>query len=280
MLGKKTNLVLTYAVSEELFLSPTFLRFLETFREVDDADLVIISPDELEDERFDNVMGHMIDVGGIIYSTDAQPQDVYRDRHLAYWSYLNDHGHRYQNVLCTDCRDVVFQSSPFKWAEGWKKRFDSIHGQKNFLDHFVILTAEGFKMPASGFACIDHFEFQRYMSSDCKMETDGRWVVNGGISLGTSRAMQDFHFLVWAVTARAATTCTDQATVNWLMKHLNEDESYSISFPMHDNLCLTGEGVKEKCVMPIVKDGKYFNPKGDMYCLIHQWDRIPDFGKS
>jgi hypothetical protein len=105
-------------------------------------------------------------------------------------------------------------------------------------------------------------------------EDKNRWVVNGGTFLGTPRALQDFHFLVWITTMKTIGRCTDQATINWLMYYLEHDDTYQVSFPQHDNLCLTGEGVKEGAVEPILKDGHLFNPKDLMYFMVHQWDRL------
>ena len=92
--------------------------------------------------------------------------------------------------------------------------------------------------------------------------------------LGTPKALQDLHFLVWIVTMKSNGRITDQATLNWLLYHLDHDATYSVSHPQHDNLCMTGEGVKEGGVEPILIDGKLYNPKRQLYCVLHQWERL------
>ena len=200
--------------------------------------------------------------------------------HLCFWEYLNDHGHKYKHVLVCDCRDVVFQADPFQWIDKWKSRYARIHGNKEFLNEFVVMTAEGHKMGTSSFACIEHEEFERDIPRPFMKSDKNKYVINGGTFLGTPRALQDWHFLVWMTQLKTNGKCTDQATVNWMMRYLEEDDKYSVSFPQHDNLCLTGEGIKEGAVEPVMKDGLVLNKQGEVYCFIHQWDRIDGLRES
>lgn len=267
---RKENLILTYASGEPLFRDKSFWVWVNTLNNVPDADAVILTHDIPPDVR------EKLEDRGVVV-VDVSAKDIhflYRDRHLSFRNYLNDHGHKYKYVLVTDCRDVMFQANPFDWVQVWKDRHKNIRGCLTFLDHFVVLMAEGFKMTQSGFACIEHFEFQRDVPMPYMKEDKDRWVVNGGTYLGTPRALQDWHFLVWMTTMKTIGRCTDQATVNWLMYYLEDDSTYQVSFPQHDNLCLTGEGVKEGAVEPLLKYGRLFSPKDEPYYMVHQWDRL------
>lgn len=267
---RKTNLVLTYA-SGNGFFTETFWIFVQSFqRHVPDSDLVILTH-EMDDFIESRLAEFDVEVVRI---PATEMHFLYRDRHLSFWRYLNDHGHKYRYVLTTDCRDVLFQANPFDWVGEWLTRFKDIKGRTDFLTHFVILVSEGFKMSQSGFACIEQFEFERDVPRPYLQTDKERRVCNAGTVLGTPRAMQDFEFLMWTVTMKTIGRCTDQATLNWLMHYLDDDETYNMTHPQHDNLCLTGEGVKEGSVEPILKDGKLFNPRDQLYHLIHQWDRL------
>ena len=270
---RKENLAMTFASGEQLFRDPNFWVYINSFNNVPDADLVILTNNIPSDarERLLDLEVEVVDV------TIAEIHYIYRDRHLCFWEYLNDHGHKYKYVLVTDCRDVVFQSNPFAWVEDWKSRHANIKGNKSFLDHFVIMTAEGHKMTQSGFACIEHFEFERDVPRPFLKENKDRYVVNGGTFMGTPLAMMNWHFLVWMTQMKTIGRCTDQATVNWLMYYLEEDATYSVSMPQHDWLCLTGEGVKEGAVEPLLQGGCLLNPKGSKYRFVHQWDRLDGF---
>lgn len=275
---RKENLVLTYASGEQLFKDPCFWAYVKSFKKnIPNADLVILTehmPEDVEDRLLAS------DVTEVVRVPAEEAHFLFRDRHLSFWKYLNNHGHKYKLVLVTDSRDVVFQANPFDWVGEWKERHKNIKGQHDFLNHFVILMAEGFKMSKSGFACIEHFEFQRDVPMPYMKEDKNRWVVNGGTFLGTARAIQDWHFLVWITSMKTIGRCTDQAAVNWLMYYLENDDTYQVSFPQHDHLCLTGEGVKEKSVSPILKEGKLFSPQDKLYYMIHQWDRIEDLKEA
>jgi hypothetical protein len=268
---RQENLILTFAGGDQnFFKNPTFWVWVNSVKMIPNTDVVILTHQMTEDVR-DRLSDSKIEVVDV---TPGELHSLYRDRHLCFWEYLNDHGHKYKYVVVCDCRDVVFQASPFEWAEKWKSRHADIGGRKNFLEDFVILVAEGHKMSQSGFACIEHFEFERDVPRPFMKEDKNKYVVNGGTFLGTPRAMQDWHFLVWMTQMKTMGRCTDQATVNWLMYYLENDDKYSVSFPQHDNLCLTGEGVKEGAVEPLLKDGVLFSPQGEVYCFIHQWDRL------
>jgi hypothetical protein len=181
-------------------------------------------------------------------------------------------------VLITDCKDVIFQKNPFEWIPLWKSRFDNISGNKDFLNRFVILVSEGFNMSRSGFACIEHFEFEKDVPPKFVQPNRNRWVINGGIMLGTPRALQDFVFLIWSVTLKSIGRITDQATVNWLLRFLEKDDTYSVSHPQRDSLCVVCEGFKEGLAMNL-KNGLVCNPQDDPYFIVHQWDRIDELKK-
>lgn len=266
---RKSNLILTFAKGP-IFDDPNFWSFISSLERVPDTDYAVLS-DDISEENHIRLEDLEIDV-----VATPPVKHLFRDRHLQYWDYLNDHGHKYQHALVCDCRDVLFQSSPFDWIPEWKSRFDRVGGNKSYLDHFVILTAEGFRTATSGFACVDNFEFQSDIPTDHLRELKNKWVINGGVMLGTPQALMNFHFLIWTMMLKSRGRCTDQAAINYLMSWLDEDSTYNVSFPQHDSLCLTGEGVKENAVTPILEGGLLKNPLGQPYCILHQWDRLDD----
>jgi hypothetical protein len=277
---RKSNLAITYAAGETFFDNPDFWIYLESLCKIPDTTKIVITH-----EMSDEVCQRIRDMHVNVHRVDPKKMKyIARDRHLATWDFLLDHGHKYKYVMITDSRDVYFQSSPFKWIEDWKSRFGGVHGDLGFLKHFIILTSEGFNISASGWNCIEQFEFQRDVPEDFRQEDRKREVVNGGVILGTPRAVQHHLYLMWAVTLKTAGTITDQATLNWMYHHLQEDDTYCLSNPHRDWLCITGEGIKEGHVdMPLVKDGMWCNPHLDgnpPYCIIHQWDRVEEMKKT
>jgi hypothetical protein len=253
MLGENMkNLVMTYGAGASLFASDTFRVYVESLKHIKDAQFILLTHDIPDESR-----KYLKSKNVLVLDQDpAIMQNLFRDRHLAFWSFLNHHS-VYDKVLVTDCRDVVFQGNPFDFVRPAE----------------VILVSEGFKRGTSGFACIEHFEFQRDVPMHHLQDNKDRWVCNGGTMMGTSKAMQHFHFLMWMASTKTIGRCTDQATLNWMMHFLEQDSDFYVSQPDIDNFCLTGEGVKEG-VCPVLDNGKLLNPKGEMYLMVHQWDRL------
>ena len=269
---RNENLVLTYAAGEDFLQLDSFWVFINTASTLPDTDVVIITH-----EMSDLVRNRLVNFNVELVDVDLLTSNILQDRHLHFWKYLNDHGHKYRYISICDSKDILFQSSPFDWIENsWKPRFNNINGNKTFLNNFVILTSEGFHQSQSGFATIEHFEFQRDIPPQCFIEASERDILNGGFSLGTPQAIQNHEFLMWSVTMKTLGRCTDQATLNYLMVYLEEDATYSVSKPFNDTLCLHGEGVKEGFVEePIILNEKLHNPYlKKPYCVVHQWDRL------
>lgn len=263
----RTNLVLTYASGEEFFDKPDFWVYANSLSVIKNSNFVVLTdnmPPEAE-LRLENL--------NVAVKKIPKVHFLFRDRHKAYWDFLNRHGAGYEHILVTDSRDVLFQKDPFDCVEIWKDRMNRIDNTRSWFDHFVTLTTEGFPISQSGFATIDNFKFEQSVPDLFHINTRSYQVINGGVALGTRQAMMAYHFLIWAVMCRIAAPCTDQAAINHLMAYLEDDETYNVSYPQ-DFFCLTGESVKEGVVTPI-SDGNFLkNPDGETYHIIHQWDRI------
>lgn len=271
---RKPHLAITYAAGDTFFEKPDFWIYLESLCKIPDTTKVVITH-----QMSDEVKQRIRDMHVNVHHVPAEKMhNICRDRHLAYWDFLLEHGHKYKYIMITDSRDVFVQEDPFKWIDNWKTRFGGVHGDLAFLSHFVILTSEGMHISDSGFNCIEQFEFQKDVPEPFKQEDRKRDVVNGGVLLGTDLALKQHLYLMWVATMKSSGRITDQAALNYMFYHLEQDETYSLSCPQRDWLCLTGEGVKEGFVnKPLLKDGKWCNPylpDNPPYCLIHQWDRV------
>jgi hypothetical protein len=255
----KKNLVLTYA-SEPAASSETFGVFVNSLKNINNKDFVVITHDikqnNLEKLKQNNAEIIQIEAGEMYY--------LFRDRHLHFYNYLKKFGSNYEKVLICDSRDVVFQNDPFVWCDKNIKK-----------QNFVAFTAEGFKRSESGFACIEHFEFQRDVPRPYLKENNEKWVCNAGVTIGSTKEIQEFEFLLFVTVMKTIGRCTDQAALNYLMHFFEEDPKYHISLPQNESLCLTGEGVKLGSVEPILQNKELICTKtGEPYCMIHQWDRL------
>lgn len=272
---REENLALTFATGNQFFDLDSFWVYVNSLSKLENVDKVIFTQ-EIPDSAINRLLGMDFHIE---YFEECK--DILIDRHLAFWKYLNEHGHKYKYIAICDSKDIFFQSNPFDWiGNDWKPRFEGIQGNKRFLEDFVILTSEGFRQSQSGFARIEDFEFQRDVPKRFFKDNSKRWVINGGFSMGTSNALMNHEFLLWSLSMKTIGRCTDQAALNYIMNFLEEDSCYSISHPFNDTLCLHGEGVKEELVKkPKVIENQFFNPYFDTnqpYCVVHQWDRLDE----
>lgn len=256
------NLVISYA-SGPILTNEAFDVFVNSFRNVTNADLVFVTHDMNEQTRT-----RLQDRGAIIYDVSAgENYYIFRDRHKHFYDYLCKHHDDYKYVLVTDSRDVVFQANPFDWMEAF-----SANALKE--NDVVVVTAEGFKRQESGFACIEHFEFQRDVPLPYLQNDNKQFVCNAGVTLGTMNGVKSFELLMFMVAMKTIGRCTDQAALNYMLEIFKIDPMYKISYPHSDNLCLTGEGVRMGSIEPILSNKKLYNPKNELYYMVHQWDRL------
>ena len=94
--------------------------------------------------------------------------------------------------------------------------------------------------------------------------------------MGTPEAIKNYFFTLWSIHMKSSGDCTDQAALNYLYRFLREDETYSVSQPFNDYLCLTGEGVRLNKVSVETNEESEICLKDKPYCIVHQWDRFPE----
>lgn len=271
------DLILTWMAGAEFCRSPFVKVFLASTKVLPPTvDVVVFTHDMPDDVRAD-LTGNAFTVKDI--SPHAVPF-LCRDRYLVYWDYLLDVGHRYRYVLTTDSKDVLIQKNPFDWVEIWKERFRRVGGRNTFLENFVIFISEGLQLKDSPWNMKDQVEFQRDVFPPFMVHAPDNWVINSGLYLGCPEAIRNWFFLLWSVSMKSSGRATEQSTVNYLYNYLKEDETYSLTHPSHDTLCLTGEGLAKGFVKTAAfKDGQYQLLKEDEsepYFLVHQWDRLPE----
>lgn len=249
------NLLLTWASGDVFCRSADFKVYLESTREHISSDKVIVTHD-MSQEIEESLAKYDFQVYRVNPSEVGYP---ITDRHLHFWRFLNLHQNEYQYVLHTDCRDVVFQSDPFK--------FKMAHP-------FITLTDEGMPPSSSGFHLIEQFRFQKDIPDIFKKDCRQRGIINGGVVFGTLQEVKNHLFLLWSMSIKMTSDVTDQAALNYLVHYLQEDPVYHISTPTQENFCLTGEGTKNGFVPFSFKQDKFYQLKtDDVYAIVHQWDR-------
>lgn len=252
------NAVVTWASGEEFCKSLGFQSYISSLKNIQNADFFVFTHD-MPDSVKDSVRKQGINV---VDFPKEQISYILRDRHLAYYEWLNNHENDYEIFLFTDSKDVIFQTNPF---DHWNRKS-------------IMLVCEGMDHRHSLWNLNDQAQTQldvrefRYNIAD-------RPVLNGGIIMGTGTCLKNHFFLLWSNTLKSIGRCTDQAVLNFLYKWLESNPNYSYTDPRKDNFCLTGEAVKEGWIQVEFKDGLYKNLQGEIFSIVHQWDRLQQSSK-
>lgn len=247
------NAVVTWASGEEFCKSFGFRSYINSLNNIKDSDFFVLTHDIPEEIR------ELLNKKNIIVVDFAKDRINYilRDRHLAYYEWLNKQESNYNLFLFTDSKDVIFQTNPFELWNG----------------NSIMLVCEGMDHKYSLWNLNDQSQTQVDVR-EFKYNILDRPVLNGGIIMGLGSCLKNHFILIWSNTLKSIGLCTDQAVLNFLYKWLEDNPDYSYTNPHKDNFCLTGEAVKEGWIKVEFQDGLYKNLKGEPYSIVHQWDRL------
>lgn len=180
-------------------------------------------------------------------------------------------------VLLTDTLDVAFQADPFKWYEQNKT-------------NKVLLTSEGilhknesWNMRGVGNA------FEPFID-----EIRDQDVINSGIIMGENKYVRDILLFIYGLTINVKPEHTegiDQPALNVAMlantlKEIVQTTTTSESFAV--NCAVAGPtpqfeqwAFKQnyKYDLPTFKNGLVVNKDDKPYCLVHQYNRVPDWNE-
>lgn len=206
------------------------------------------------------------------YSDPALPRGKYFamvGRFLVIHKYLEEHPW-YRFVFCTDVRDVVFQHDPAVWAEkniGDKKLIAaSEHIRHKNQPHNAAWLRNGFQ------------EVQKYLLDDevyCAGFISGvaEWVSD--LCLGIYLAGRHLSGSIWGV---------DQPVYNFLM-HQRAMRDITIVPHLHYhgyciNLAVVAcDSARMTQTIRIAEDGGTIAQDLNRYCVVHQYDRIPELAQ-
>jgi len=254
-----TNALVTWASGQDFCRSDGFKVWLASSKENVNADRFVFTHDMPDDVRTD-LLNQEIQI------VDVNPKEVHfllRDRHLHFWQWLTSIG--YDNFGFTDAKDVVFQSDPFKHL--------------GVLGGRIILTCEGMEQDQSPWNQGDWFQAQ-IDTRQFKFPYTERPVINGGVVFGDRHCLKNHFLLLWMTTLKSLGQCTDQGVLNILYNFLEKHWEYEVTDPRSDNFCLTGEAAKHGLVDYLFQNNCLKNDSGEDYCIVHQWDRIPNVNTS
>jgi len=174
-------------------------------------------------------------------------------------------------VIWTDVKDVIFQTDPTKWIE------------KNKTGK-ILSFSESITMKDDPWACVN---------SGTSFPMEWEWLQNrtsycAGTIVGDSEYLRDLFIDIyrWSMTTANPDQLSDQAAYNVLInlkqfsdivQFVNQEEGFVTQL---GTVLVKKEEFKDVLLEPtpiISSDYIVSNQKGEIFPLVHQYDRIPQF---
>jgi hypothetical protein len=176
----------------------------------------------------------------------------------------------YDHIITTDITDVVFQTDPTHLIESAIPNYLLVGGEGLNIEH----EKWGFKNLCDS---VGLKEAERIQSKE---------VLNVGVLVGSANAIKTIlHFIANCAIGRAD-PIADQAMFNWVAHNALLDiqlkiTTYDCAEIVHLGTLLDPRIKEEYSVyhnhgkLPYFKAGQYYNPTGQLYAIVHQYDRVP-----
>lgn len=221
------------------------------------------------------------DVEGNYVSNSGMAPHVERFFHI--WNFLKS-CETYRYVIATDVRDVVFQNNPSTYLE-------------KTLDYTFDLVAAG-----EGLRYRDEpWGNQNYLQAFGPFFHDrmkDQEICNVGVLAGRHRTINDLVLLILQMSINRPIAVVDQAVYNFILRlnvfhtethYASNDEWWAVNLGTTLAAIASGAGdigqqndptsqilyqAKYLVEQPIIEDGIVYNSRGDMFTIVHQYDRV------
>lgn len=216
----------------------------------------------------------IIEQGFIIVDMLRTNAPIHVARFLTLYDYLKDHWQEYEYVITTDVKDVYFQTNPVDWLDAnldWEtlvagsesiRYKDESWGDQNLMETYGPYVYELFK---------------------------DNVIYNVGTIGGLAENVKDLMFNIYINAINRPIQIVDQAVFNVLIQ--TEPYKSTTFFADQKNgwACQAGTTVDPSKIErfrpflteaePIFEDGVVKTSFGEPFCIVHQYDRVPDWKK-
>ena len=198
-------------------------------------------------------------------------------RFLSIYEYLRKNWEQYRYVVTTDVKDVFFQYSPFKWM-------------KDFLldlgAYELVAGSEGLKYKDESWGNENLMQaYGPYVHEIFKDNT----IYNVGVLGGGAEYMKDLVFNIFTNAINRPIPICDQAVFNVLINTQPYKDKIFLAQNKHAWACQAGTMVDPSKIAqfrpylleeePIFDNGVVWTADREMYCIVHQYDRVPEWKK-
>lgn len=197
-------------------------------------------------------------------------------RFLSIYDYLRQNWEKFDYVITTDVKDVYFQSDAFK-----------------FLDYHNIGVRD-LKQLVAGSECLKYKD--ESWGNQNLLQTYGPYIhdifkdneiYNVGVLGGSAEYMKDLVFNIFTNAVNRPIPIVDQAVFNVLI-NTQPYKDIVMKAPQHMGWACQAGTVADPTKMagfrpnllepePEFRDGIVYTSKGSPFCIVHQYDRVPEW---
>ena len=198
-------------------------------------------------------------------------------RFLSIYNFLKDNWEDYRYVVTTDVKDVYFQWSPFKWMT------DSL---QNLGMYQLVCGSEGLKYKDEPWG--NENLMQAYGPYVHELFKD-KEIYNVGVLGGTAEYVKDLVFNIFTNAINRPIAICDQAVFNVLINTQPYFDVMFFAWNRHAWACQAGTMADPSKIEqfrpnlledePIFDNGVVWTADREMYCIVHQYDRVPEWKK-
>jgi hypothetical protein len=197
-------------------------------------------------------------------------------RFLAIYEYLRKNWQKYNLVITTDVKDVYFQTDPFKWLD-----YHNI-GVKDM--HQIVAGSECLKYKDESWGNENLMQcYGPYVHGIFKENE----IFNVGVLGGSAEYIKDLVFNIFTNATNRPIPIVDQAVFNVLIQTQPYKDVVLQATQASGWACQAGT-VADPTKMdtfrpnlledePMFVDGNVLTSTGKPFCIVHQYDRVPEW---
>jgi len=206
---------------------------------------------------------------------EVPPTKIFQTRFFHLWQMLKEIGVENVNrIVATDVNDIIFQNNPSTWMD------------ENMGEYSILGGSEGIKYKdetnwgAQNITDVCGPYVYQYMMQD-------KTIVNAGSMAGRADIMMDLFLTIYFTTFTTTLNNTDQAAFNFLfnttlledkIKCVQSEEGWACqagTFSDPNRMHIFRPNLLEP--EPVFRDGKVYTAGGKEYCIVHQYNRVPEW---
>lgn len=209
--------------------------------------------------------------------THKSTMPIHTERFFHFFNVLKDHGWKYNRVILTDMRDVVFQKNPSDWLDNWM-----------ISDKSVLAATECLKYKDEDWGNLNLMQTLGPYFHDYFQHNE---IYNVGVIAGDSLWIKDLCLNLFLMAVNRTQPICDQAVYNAMLAtrfYQKAVEFTSLSRGWCANLGTVMDPTKIDKFRPFLTEEVPLIIKNDLlqiegndcpdepFTIVHQWDRVPE----